>query len=170
MKKIIRINESQLLSLIKIIITEAEVPSLNLNDFTSLPAGNLELEENPSAIVYKAYLPQYNKKGKLLSESLLLQVNFIKKPKNDKYKIELLGNDNIGSDLINNFDDDIVNYFESKGDKDFANNQNRSSRSGDNEEYFIEYYLDINELNEFKKMISKFFIDWVSKIIEKNKN
>jgi hypothetical protein len=69
MKKIIRINESQLLSLIKRIITESETPSLNLNDFTSLSSGSLELEDNPYAIVYKAYLPQYNKKGKLNSES-----------------------------------------------------------------------------------------------------
>jgi hypothetical protein len=164
MKRTIRLNESQFMTLIKNIISESESPNLNYNDFLNLPAGKFRIKDintgAVNAIAFEGYVPKINRNGKNIGERKIIEVRFHKKPINNKYTIELIALDYsdevyFAFQAIDAFDGDVIDYFNKKK-INFESDPNKSRRTP-SDEYFLEYFVDINELEEFKKLIYDFF-------------
>jgi hypothetical protein len=165
MRKIVRINESQLIYLIESITSE--IPTLKYSDFTELSKSTYELVDTPNAIELqgkyildkKPSYDCYNKLGKNEFEVYALTIKFLKYPENSKYKIMIIGHcadkdpiSKFALGLLDQFDTNIINYFK-KLNVDFANDQSKVSRgSNDNDEIF-EYFVDLSELDKFKEII-----------------
>jgi hypothetical protein len=165
MRKIVRINESQLIYLIESITSE--IPTLKYSDFTELSKSTYELVDKPNAIELqgkyildkKPSYDCYNKLGKNEFEVYALTIKFLKYPENSKYKIMIIGHcadkdpiSKFALGLLDQFDTNIINYFK-KLNVDFANDQSKVSRgSNDNDEIF-EYFVDLSELDKFKEII-----------------
>jgi len=166
MKKIIRLSESQIITLIKRVISESTLPDLTINQFSPIPGGKgYELKDMGSYIVYigKNSTSQHKNNSKV--EFI---VKFFKKPENNKYKVEILAPDTdnniFGTKMVNWVDELIIEEFKKpeNGGIDFGSN-GRSIAGVTYDESNVEaYHIVYNvESNEFETFI-KTLIKWMS--------
>jgi len=168
MKKIIRLTESQIIKLIKNVISESILPDLTYNQFEPIPGGKgYELKDMGTYIAYigKNSMPPKKQKNNPKVEFI---VKFFKKPENNKYKVEILAPDSdnnlFGTKMVNWVDEVIIEEFKKpeNGGIDFGSGGKSSAETtydeNNVEAYHIVYNIESNEFETFKNTLTK----WMS--------
>ena len=155
MKKIIRLTESQIIKLIKNVISESILPDLTYNQFEPILDGDgigYELKDMGESIDYIGTNSKQKKNPKV--EYI---VKFYKKPENQQYKVEVISpdsNNDFGVNMVGLIDDEIIKEFKKpeNGGIDFGSvEKSEASPYGDNI-----YYVELDELETFKNVITNF--------------
>lgn len=156
MKKIIRLSESQIIKLVKHVISESELPNLTINQFSEISSKQgYELEDTGESIDYigKNSSPSQRKKN---NPKIELVVKFYKKPENQKYKVVVMTPDSdndFGANLTQLIDDEIIKEFKKpeNGGIDFGSSgKSNASPYGE-----ITYYVEFDEFETFKNTVVK---------------
>ena len=157
MKKIIRLSESEIIKLVKLVILESELPNLTIDQFSQIPSKQgYELKDMGNSIEYigKNTTSSQKQKNKPKIEFI---VKFFKKPESGVYKVAVVSPDSdneFGIQIVALIDDEIVKEFKKpeNGGVDFGSNEKSdASPYGENI-----YYVELSELDTFKKIITKF--------------
>jgi len=157
MKKIIRLSESEIIKLVKLVILESEIPDLTISQFSQIPSKQgYELKDMGDSIAYIGTnsMPSPKQKNKPKVEFI---IKFFKKPENGIYKVSIVSPDsdnNFGVQMVGLIDDEIIKEFKKpeNGGVDFGSDEKSESYPyGDNL-----YYVELSELETFKNIITKF--------------
>jgi len=143
MKRIIQLTESQIKKLINNIILESDIPALKIEDFKKISGYELINKDSTIEYILKGIEP--DKKGNYKSRFM---IRFDKNPKNNTYVVLIASVDDtkLTIQMTSYLDDMIVGKM-----PQLDTIENREAIIG-----FITYYVNPQDLNQFKEIINDF--------------